>query len=263
MLYAIDSAGNQIEPSPKAAGTCSLCKLPLIPKCGRVNAWYWSHRAGDCDPWNEGETEWHRAWKRRAEPGWCEVVLPPHRADIRRPDGLVIELQHSSISGADIAAREAFYGNMWWLFHRARFGKRAMFLLTADGGVRLRWLNGSRLLPLVRKPVFCDLGGPVVEFTEPLDRVGGRGRLLSRSEFLAKASLRALASQELAGHSHYEARWPLRVSDNTIGLIITSDDALRDWQEKIRMTDAELRACRLDGTTEKLPMLAAASHPVV
>ena len=172
MLYAVDSSGNIIEPAPNAQGTCALCKLPLIPKCGQINIWHWSHRKRDCDPWSEGESDWHRAWKRRANPKWCEVVLPPHRADIQRPDGLVIELQHSSISVAAIAAREAFYGNMIWLFHRSRMGKNSRFFLMEDGRVRLRWLGGSRTLPFVTRPAYCDLGGPIVEFTESFDRVG-------------------------------------------------------------------------------------------
>lgn len=257
MLYAIDSAGNQIEPTPKAEGTCGLCKLPLIAKCGSINVWYWSHRAGDCDPWNEGETDWHREWKRRAESGWCEVVLPPHRADIRRPDGLVIELQHSSISATDIAAREAFYGDMWWLFHRERFGKNPGFLLTEDRGILLRWSNGSRTLPHVTKPMFCDLGGPIVEFIGPLDRGGGRGRLLTRSEFLARAGLRPLNAHESALHSHHEVRWPVRASDGAFGLIITSDERLQWWQNKAKMKGFELRAYRLDESFETLPVQSA------
>lgn len=107
MLYGIDSGGNKVEATPGAAATCSSCRSQLIPKCGRVNRWHWAHRAGDCDRWGEGETDWHLGWKARAPMDWCEVVIPPHRADIRRDDGLVIELQHSRISPADVEAREA------------------------------------------------------------------------------------------------------------------------------------------------------------
>jgi hypothetical protein len=229
MLYAIDPAGNKIEPTPGAVGECSLCRLPLIPKCGRINIWHWSHRAGDCDPWNEGETDWHRTWKGTADRSWCEVVMPPHRADIRRPDGLVIELQYSSISGHDIRAREAFYGNMWWLFHYGRFGKRVRFLFKEDRTIRLRWLGGRRLLSLITKPIFCDLGGPVVEFDGRLDQAGGHGRLLSRSEFLAKAGLREPTLGNLTRHSHYEVRWPKHVPGETIGTIVPSRDDLPWW----------------------------------
>jgi hypothetical protein len=252
VLYALDAGGNQIEPSPGVSGTCSLCKLPLIPRCGEINIWHWSHRAGDCDPWNEGETDWHREWKRRADRSWCEVVVPPHRADIRRPDGLVIELQYSSISAADIAAREAFYGNMWWLFHRDRFGKNARFFLTEDCRVRLRWLNGSRTLPRVTKRMFCDLGGPIVEFTGRVDRVGGWGQLLTQGEFLAEARLHQLDENEASAFSHHEVRWPARAPDDIVGVLVPSEKDLRFWCEA-STTEREVRACRLDGSFEVLP----------
>ena len=123
MLYAIDEAGRRIEPSNGAVGFCECCQSRLIPKCGSILRHHWSHQAGDCDPWGETETEWHRWWKGRAARECCEVVLGKHRADIRRHDGFVIELQHSSISVEDIEAREAFYGDMCWLLDVDLLGK--------------------------------------------------------------------------------------------------------------------------------------------
>jgi len=108
MLYALDQNGRRIEPSRDALGTCELCGNPVIPKCGTILRHHWSHRAVDCDPWGESETEWHRGWKLRANPECREVVLGNHRSDIRHADGLVIELQHSSIIVDDILARETF-----------------------------------------------------------------------------------------------------------------------------------------------------------
>jgi hypothetical protein len=253
VLYANDPDGNLIEPSPKAQGTCSLCKLPLIPKCGPINIWHWSRRAGDCDPWNEGETDWHRGWKKRADRAWCEVVMPPHRADIRRADGLVIELQYSSISADDIAAREAVYGNMWWLFHRDRFGKNARFFLENDGTIHMPWLNGSRTLPRVTKPMFCDLGGPIVEFTERLGRGGGHGRLLGRQEFLEKVGLRLLDGDELHDRSHHEVRWERRESSGAQGVIAPSEADLRFWCAGVKIDPREVRSYRYDGSFEVVP----------
>ena len=46
-----------------------------------------------------------------------------HRADVRLDNGLVIELQHSTISLEMIAAREQFYGSMAWIFNANRFAK--------------------------------------------------------------------------------------------------------------------------------------------
>jgi hypothetical protein len=48
-------------------------------------------------------------------PDWQEVVIEPHRADVKTPT-LIVELQHSSIDPAMIRERERFYGDMVWLF---------------------------------------------------------------------------------------------------------------------------------------------------
>lgn len=240
-----------IEAAPGAVGTCSLCGHVLIPKCGQINIWHWSHRAHDCDPWNEGETDWHRAWKKRVDSSWCEVVVPPHRADIRRSDGLVIELQYSPLSAAEISAREAFYGNMWWLFHRQRFGK-GRFFLGQGRSVRLRWLGGSRTLQRVRKPLFVDLGGPIVEFAQQLDRTGGSGKLLTRSEFLAKADFLALTEAERCAHSHYEIRWPPRAASDLSGVVVTLESELQYWQRSSSYAVSDVRAYRMDDTFESL-----------
>jgi competence CoiA-like predicted nuclease len=91
-------------------------------------------------------------------------VIGKHRADIRRCDGFVIELQHSSISVEDIEAREAFYGNMCWLLDVELLGK-VLFLMRSERDIRMRWFNADRrTLTRARKPIFCDLGGPIVEF---------------------------------------------------------------------------------------------------
>lgn len=247
MLYALDDRGERLEPAPDRCGICGLCKLPLVAKCGKINVWHWSHRAGDCDTWNEGETDWHRGWKLRAEASWREAMLPPHRADLRRPDGLVIELQRSPISAVDIAARENFYGEMWWLFHRERLGKNARIFRVDEERVHMRWLNGSRTLPLVKKPMYVDLGGPIIEFTERLTGTGGRGNLLSRRAFLEKAGLFSLSEEELASHSHDEIHWSS--ASGISGVIAPSAKHLVQWRDESRKPGG-LRSVRHDGTYE-------------
>ncbi len=115
MLYGSSEDGNRIEASPGAQAHCAGCKGPLIAKCGSVNKWHWAHRSKDCDSWHEPEGAWHLGWKSMAPKEWTEVVMGPHRADIRRDDGLVIELQASTISAEEIVERENFYGRMIWL----------------------------------------------------------------------------------------------------------------------------------------------------
>jgi competence CoiA-like predicted nuclease len=100
-----------------------------MSKCGSINIWHWAHvTTVDCDAWGEPESEWHLNWKRGLPLDWIEVVMEDddckHRADIRLPTGLVIELQHSPISVEEIQKREAFYQNMIWIFDLSCVGRR-------------------------------------------------------------------------------------------------------------------------------------------
>lgn len=113
MEWALVDGRRQLA-APGAIGVCPSCGARLIAKCGRVYAWHWAHEAADCDPWSEPEGEWHRGWKQLFPAEWREVVIDPHRADLRVPGG-VIELQHSSISAGEIEERERFYGRMVWV----------------------------------------------------------------------------------------------------------------------------------------------------
>jgi len=124
-LYALNEAGEKVTATPGAVGHCT-CGAFMRAKCGQVYVWHWSHEGTDCDPWQESETEWHRWWKGRARPDCCEVPLPPHRADIRRDDGYVIELQHSAISVDEIRERERFYKTIAWIFDAAPFRERLL-----------------------------------------------------------------------------------------------------------------------------------------
>ena len=119
MLTAI-SAGERILATPEAKGICPVCDAELIPKCGEIKAWHWAHKSlRDCDTWAEPEGDWHYGWKKLAGLENTEVVIKKddrvHRADIKTPGGLVIELQHSPLSTADVRDREDFYKNMIWV----------------------------------------------------------------------------------------------------------------------------------------------------
>lgn len=115
-----DLDGERIEARPKTAATCPCCGGEVLSKCGRLVTWHWAHKAKDCDPWSEPESEWHKGWKNRFPKEWQERVIGNHRADVLTPKG-VIEFQNSQISGTEIAEREKFYGKMVWLINAADF----------------------------------------------------------------------------------------------------------------------------------------------
>jgi competence CoiA-like predicted nuclease len=103
------------------AGTCQVCNARVIAKCGPRVIHHWAHASRrDCDPWWENETAWHREWKNLFPEECREIshVAPDgeiHRADLKTPRGIVIEIQHSQMTDAERLSREAFYGNLVWI----------------------------------------------------------------------------------------------------------------------------------------------------
>lgn len=100
---------------------CPGCDSDLDAKRGDINVHHFAHKAGaKCDPWRQGMTEWHRSWQELWDAERNEVRMERdgvvHIADVVTTDGMVVELQHSDLSREDVLAREAFYGNMTWVF---------------------------------------------------------------------------------------------------------------------------------------------------
>ena len=108
-------------------GTCTICNSPTLAKCGPRIMHHWAHVSRrDCDLWWENETPWHREWKELFPESYREISHTGpdgeiHRADIKTPKGIVIEVQHSSMSDAERLSREAFYQNMVWIVDGAPF----------------------------------------------------------------------------------------------------------------------------------------------
>lgn len=130
MQYSIIN-GHRIKATPKLIGMCPVCNAPTRSKCGNINLWHWAHITfKHCDSWWETESEWHRNWKNNFAPECQEVVHQDeltgerHIADIKTQNGLVIELQHSTISIEELEERESYYKNMIWLVDARSFRDR-------------------------------------------------------------------------------------------------------------------------------------------
>ena len=121
---------DQLEPptATKQRGICPGCGDSVISKCGKLVKWHWAHESGvDCVADSEPMTPWHRLWQDVVPQEWQEVVgrdssgVVRHRADIKLPSGLVVEVQHSPISFDSIRAREHFWqkhpsaGRILWI----------------------------------------------------------------------------------------------------------------------------------------------------
>jgi competence protein CoiA len=207
MMYALrDPDHERIRAAKGLTGICPCCRSTLIPHCGLILAHHWSHAANDCDPWHEGESDWHLWWKSKAPRDWCEVVIGEHRADIGRDDGVVIELQHSPLDPATIREREEFYGKMIWLIDLRDVQHH--IAISGDGDpVAFRWAHARRSWGYSTKPKFLDLGDRVLEvLTLSEDAARGTGRGLSVDAFLARARLAPMTAAERAKPVRYEVR---------------------------------------------------------
>lgn len=120
--------GQRMPPAPGLKGVCERCGAPAQAKCGSIVRWHWAHAGRrHCDPWMENEGPWHKAWKELFPFEWREVIAHDHKgekhvADVRRPDGVVIELQNSPMTIEEMQSREAFYGQrMIWIVNAECF----------------------------------------------------------------------------------------------------------------------------------------------
>lgn len=223
--------GVRARATPQAVGICPSCKLEVVAKCGEVNRWHWSHLAGDCDPWAEGETSWHINWKHLFPPEWQEVAVSPHRADIKTPK-LVIELQHSPINPATIREREQFYGDMVWLFDLRKV-MRNITIFESDHSAhrpyvplplkQFAWRRARRSWFACTKPVLVALArGELYNifgfgFYSGLNFCGGFARRLTKEQFLASVG----AETPQAGEE------PIKLSSFNS---LPSPEVAKDWQ---------------------------------
>ena len=185
MLFAKGIEGARVMAARGLHGRCPQCNELLTAKCGKIVTHHWAHKADDCDPWWEPESEWHRAWKSLVPSDQTEVARAGHRADIVRSDGTVVELQHSPISLDTILERERAYGHMAWLFDArglvscatpeekeqlARIGMSPAGRLdlrpsSPKGGDRsyqtFRWKHPRKHYAMCTAPVYLDLGDDI------------------------------------------------------------------------------------------------------
>jgi hypothetical protein len=169
MQYANTTAGRQPPSMTGERATCPMCGNTVIAKCGTVYMKHWAHEADECDPWNEPETPWHRTWKERFPVAHQEIVMGPHRADVKSATGWILEFQNSPLKPAEIAERETFYGpHMLWVlnghgwvaknFHFRRTTKHGLTMVNRTP-VTFRWKWPRKRWLAAQRPLFLDLDG--------------------------------------------------------------------------------------------------------
>lgn len=208
-------------PTRGARATCPDCGNTLVAVCGELVTHHWRHPSGgDCDQWSENVGPWHVSWQSLVDAKYVEVTRGEHRADILTVTEIVVELQHSPIKPDDIRAREAFYGDMVWLFD-ATF----RFVDAHLGEISVFSLGRTKHLDFCSKPIFLDFGDYIVEvigFTELLSRrCHGFGRVRSHEWF---------------SDQYFDA---IRVNDDPIQIVKSIPKQTDPWENKkpYRYTD--------------------------
>lgn len=175
--------GKRVEARPGLSGSCPGCGGPMRAKCGEVLTWHWAHLNAECDPWSEPESEWHLAWKARFPEQYQEVVIGPHRADVKGPRA-VLEVQRSGIEPAMIREREEFYGEMLWMLKGEDFKERFNTRYLGEGIYAWEWKRPRQTWGVAERRLLIDFG-EIFEIT----RINsyetpwtGRGRYVSGSE---------------------------------------------------------------------------------
>ena len=205
MLYANNlNENNKILAKPKLVGYCPSCKAKLIPKCGEINVWHWSHKGlVNCDSWYECESSWHLGWKKLVKPNNCEVQIKKeyyendfdsyktcktHIADIVGKNKVVIELQNSPISVDDIRKRELFYKKMFWIFNAENFKKNIDFRYKKDY-VTFRWKHPRKSMFHIKCPMYWDFNDDTLFLVSNVYNhipCGGWGKFIKKEDFIKK-----------------------------------------------------------------------------
>jgi competence CoiA-like predicted nuclease len=156
MIWALKN-NEKTKATPKEKAICPLCNEEVISKCGEIKVWHWSHKADfDCDSFGEPETEWHINWKNNFPKEQQEVIIGKHRADIKTKNGIVIELQNSSLSTIKIKEREEFYKNMIWLLNGKKLANNLDLRKNKDI-ITFRWKHPPKSWWYSKKPIYIDL----------------------------------------------------------------------------------------------------------
>jgi hypothetical protein len=123
------------------------------------------------------------AWKARFPEDYQEVVVGPHRADVKGP-AAVLEVQRSQIAPEMIREREEFYGEMLWMLKGDDFVERFSTRYLGNGIYRWEWKSPRQRWASAERRLLIDFG-EIFEITKIDGRQTpwtGSGRFISGSE---------------------------------------------------------------------------------
>jgi competence protein CoiA len=204
----------------------------MVAKCGPRIMHHWAHAVRrNCDPWWENETPWHREWKSLFPEDCREVshTAPDgevHRADIKTRTGIVIEVQHSSMTDAERLSRESFYGNLVWVVDGSAFRQNfdIYHLLpdpTSELARDLVWVKATRPMRGAAQGIFFRLSDCLKEYPETTKAN------LRRGTYHFIREIEEQVNQAYRGHHQYDWIRPRRTwLDATCPVYIDFGDGL-------------------------------------
>lgn len=165
MIYALKD-GEKTLPYKGGRAKCPFCFETVVACTGLIVPHYWRHEAkskSNCLAENyESETEWHFTFKGLFDKESVEVRIVKggiaRIADVSLPNGMVLEIQKSSITAEEIKKRNKFYKNIVWLFD----GSGAAAAGRIDYGYgKYSWIDPIKTVRYggeSGQPVFVDIG---------------------------------------------------------------------------------------------------------
>lgn len=227
-------------------GTCPTCGAAMIAKCGPRILHHWAHAGRrDCDPWWENETPWHREWKNKFPEQCREVthVAPDgeiHRADIKTATGIIIEVQHSSMTDQERISREQFYGNLIWIIDGRAFKENFdIYHLLPDPSSELAqdlvWEKAKRHLQGAANGIFFRLSEALID-DPSVTKATIRG-----GEYHFMHEIKDGVNKAYRGHHQYDWVRPRRTwLDATCPVYIDFGD---EWLARLETYDESGLAC--------------------
>jgi competence CoiA-like predicted nuclease len=130
----------------------------VVGKKGEKVVWHYAHTKGVACESSREMGPWHRWWQDRVEPDCLEIRMKRdgklHIADMVNGDDCIVEFQKSVVKPEIIREREAFYGNMIWIFCCVDFVTK---IVSQKGRfMKLKITQGSRYFLEARKKTFLD-----------------------------------------------------------------------------------------------------------
>ncbi len=119
MWFARSTDSTLVKATPNAGGTCPNCAEEVIARCGQLISWHWAHLPTSAYAPGGGGPEscWHAWYKSQFPEAWREQSHGHHRADIRTPNGLTIEVQSGPLKQSQVRAREAAWDHLIWFYY--------------------------------------------------------------------------------------------------------------------------------------------------